>query len=378
MLTVKGLHKKFQLSQAEHGAVQALQGISFEVAEGEFFTLLGPSGCGKTTALRCVGGLERPDAGEILISGQRVFSSDRGSFVPCYKRDIAMVFQSYAIWPHMSVFDNVAYPLRYGQRHGTSKLSAPEVTERVQDALTKVRMLGMEKRPATDLSGGQQQRVALARALVRQAKLMLLDEPLSNLDAKLREEMRWEIRELVKEVGLTAVYVTHDQAEALVMSDRVAVMRQGQVVQCGPPRDMYLRPENEFVAAFVGSINRIPGTLADEGSASGTVRVATALGAMLAQAREELQKERNVVLAIRPENVTVSQEEPIGSRANILRGTVSRTLFAGDYLDCSVVLDNGQPFRARLHPLQEIAVGARVYLSFEPNLCVIVPALESQ
>jgi iron(III) transport system ATP-binding protein len=229
MIEIRNLHVRYQ---TDEGAVHAVRGVDITVEEGQFYTLLGPSGCGKTTTLRCLAGLETPDEGTISIDGEVVFSATEGSLVPPYKRDIGMVFQSYAIWPHMSVFQNVAFPLQEARpRRGRG-----EIRDKVKNALALVQLDGLQDRPAPFLSGGQQQRLALARALVNEPKVLLLDEPLSNLDAKLREETRTELRDLVKRLGITTVYVTHDQLEALTMSDLVAVMDQGEIVQTGVDR----------------------------------------------------------------------------------------------------------------------------------------------
>jgi len=235
MIRVENLHLRYC---SEQGEVHAVRGLNLTVKKGEFYTLLGPSGCGKTTTLRCVAGLETPEKGEIIIGDEPVFSSEGGLNVPTYRRQIGMVFQSYAIWPHLSVFENVAFPLR------EKKVARSEIQERVLKALSLVQLSGLEKRPAPFLSGGQQQRLALARALVREPEVLLLDEPLSNLDAKLREETRLEIRGLVKRLGITTLYVTHDQVEALTMSDVVAVMNQGNIVQEGPPTEIYKSPKD--------------------------------------------------------------------------------------------------------------------------------------
>ena len=229
MLQVTTLRKTFL---TDRGDVRAVEDISFDVEDGRFFTLLGPSGCGKTTTLRCVAGLERPESGTIRLDDHTLSGS--GHFVPTHARDIGMVFQSYAIWPHLSVFENVAFPLRVSERAP----SRAETRRLVEEALALVGLEGLEDRPAPQLSGGQQQRLALARALVRRPKLLLLDEPLSNLDAKLRERMRIELRQLQRRLGITTVYVTHDQGEALFLSHRIAVMQAGKIVQEGAPRDL--------------------------------------------------------------------------------------------------------------------------------------------
>ena len=270
VLRVESLVKVYPASGGD--GPRALDKVSFDVAEGEFFTLLGPSGCGKTTTLQCVAGLEIPTFGSISMGGETVFSSEHNLVVPANRRDLGMVFQSYAIWPHMTVFENVAFPLLHGPR----KTEKAEIVARVQAALQRVKLEHLSDRPAPLLSGGQQQRVALARALVNAPRLLLLDEPLSNLDAKLRDQMRIELRGLVKSLGITTIFVTHDQVEAMGMSDRVALMRDGQIVQIGAPRDIYLRPTSAFTANFMGQSNMILGKMQSRGvaeTALGTLRV---------------------------------------------------------------------------------------------------------
>src|SRR5712692_7920598 len=250
MLQVRDLRKTYD---AGRGRVQAVQDVTFTVEDGRFYTLLGPSGCGKTTTLRCIAGLERPEGGEIAVAGV-VVSNDR-TFVSPHARGIGMVFQSYAIWPHMNVFENVAYPLRVAK----PRPSKAETLRAVGEALSLVGLEGLEERPAPQLSGGQQQRLALARALVRRPKLLLLDEPLSNLDAKLRERMRIELRQLQRRLRITTVYVTHDQLEALFLSHRVAVMHDGRIAQEGTPREIYQGPATGFAADFVGNATFLAG-----------------------------------------------------------------------------------------------------------------------
>src|SRR3954454_14400582 len=266
MIRIRDLSMSYATAGA---AAPAVRGISLEIADGAFYTLLGPSGCGKTTTLRCVAGLERPDAGEIAIGNETVFSSERGIWVAPHERNLGMVFQSYAIWPHMSVLENVAFPLQYKK----PRPSRREARDRVMAALRLGRLEGFEDRPAPYLSGGQQQRLALARALVAEPRVLLLDEPLSNLDAKLREDTRIELRELVKRLGITTVYVTHDQLEALTMSDVVAVMNEGRIVQEDSPIEIYRSPKERFVANFIGLTNFLAGrvTAAPNGSGFGTV-----------------------------------------------------------------------------------------------------------
>jgi iron(III) transport system ATP-binding protein len=269
MIKVTGLTKRF----VKGSDMAAVNDVSFEVEDKEVLTLFGPSGCGKTTTLRCIAGLEKPDAGEISIGGKIVTSGEKGIFLPPEKRNIGLVFQSYALWPHMKVFDNVAYGLR------VKHVPKAEIEKRVKNVLEVVELSGFEKRYPAQLSGGQQQRVALARSLVYEPKVLLLDEPLSNLDAKVREKTRQELHTLLKKVGISTVYVTHDQEEAFQISDQIAVMNAGQILQVGSPHDIYHDPNNQFVAAFVGHSNLINGSVtavlpgSGNGSASGTVRI---------------------------------------------------------------------------------------------------------
>ena len=255
VLNVEGLFTEYPNDQGE--VVKAAQDVSFTVDEGRLFTLLGPSGCGKTTTLRSIAGLERPRAGEISVNGRVVYSSSKGVFVAPNRRGFGMVFQSYAIWPHMNVFQNVAFPLEVGDR----RYSRKQIRDNVMRVLTAVQLDHLADREATKLSGGQQQRLALARALVMEPALLLLDEPLSNLDAKLREKMRFELKRLQRELKITTVYVTHDQSEALALSHQIAVMSEGRIQQIGSPRDIYERPASQFVADFVGTTNFIEGTV---------------------------------------------------------------------------------------------------------------------
>src|SRR5690349_4677815 len=243
-----------------------IRGFSCEIAQGELFTLLGPSGCGKTTTLRSIAGLEMPDQGTITVAGRVLFSSETRTRVPANDRGLGMVFQSYAIWPHMNVFENVAFPLQVLPR--AKRPGRAEVRRRVERVLAVVKLDHLASRDATALSGGQQQRLALARALVMEPALLQLDEPLSNLDAKLRDDMRFELKRLQRELGITCVYVTHDQVEALAMSNKVAVMRDGKIEQVGHPRAVYERPQSRFVADFIGTSNFLDGVVeAKEGSA---------------------------------------------------------------------------------------------------------------
>ncbi len=361
MLSVRGLAKTYR---TEQGEVRALRGVSFEVRKGEFYALLGPSGCGKTTTLRCVAGLERPEEGEIGIDGALVASA-RARFVPPHQRDIGMVFQSYAIWPHLDVYENVAYPLR--ARGG---LSRSEIEQQVMDALRLVAMAPMLRRPAPQLSGGQQQRVALARALVRKPKLLLLDEPLSNLDAKLREQMRHELKELVARVGITTLYVTHDQGEALAMADRIGVMSDGALAQEGPAREIYARPASEFVAAFVGGANFLRGVLARRLDAGRVVvRLDGLAGELIVPCEGEHAAGIPVIVAIRPECVRLQR----ACGDNVLGGTVTQVTFLGAAQDCRVDL-GGAMLRALLGADVAVHAGERIAVHLPCERCVLLGA----
>lgn len=307
MIRVTGLIKEYQ---TEQGAVKALRGISLDIKKGEFCVLLGPSGCGKTTTLRCVAGLEQPDSGEITIEDTVVNAPQRKIYVPPEDRGIGMIFQSYAIWPHLDVFHNIALPLKRGKK----KLSEVEVGDRVRTALDLVRLKGLERRRATDLSGGQQQRVALARSFACKPKVLLMDEPLSNLDAKLREEMRSEIKQITSGVGITVLYVTHDQSEALVMGDVVAVMRAGVILQRGSPQELYSCPESLEVAEFLGDMNFIRGRKVG-GGLRGPHLVETRVGNFTSDSARDVSVGENVVLGIRPEDIQLCREKPQANNA---------------------------------------------------------------
>ncbi len=329
MIEVRGLRRTFI---GKSGVVEALKGVDLSVPDHQFFTLLGPSGCGKSTTLRCIAGLERPTAGEIVIDGRTVFSSEQKIHAAPESRGLAMVFQSYAIWPHMTCFENAAFPLRSMPRR--LRPGRREIQSRVTRALERVQLGGLEKRPATDLSGGQKQRLALARSLVMEPRALLLDEPLSNLDARLRDDMRTEIRDLQRELGLSVVYVTHDQAEALSMSNLIAVMRHGLVEQIGTPEEIYHEPATRFVAEFVGELNLISAEPLGPVKAGATVKVATPLGEVSATAGRDGDGS-DCRLMFRPESATVhhlrDRDEGRPTESNGFDGRVSTGYFNGSH-----------------------------------------------
>src|SRR5690349_22602592 len=304
MLSVKGLYTEYPNDKGQ--IVKAAQNVTFVVPEGKLFTLLGPSGCGKTTTLRAIAGLEHPVAGEIRIGGAAVYSGRARVNVPPERRGLSMVFQSYAIWPHMTVFDNVAYGLRVRRR------PAAEVAERVRWALGLVQMGGLAERSAAMLSGGQQQRVALARAFVFSPAVLLFDEPLSNLDAKLRAEMRVELKELQRRLDITSVYVTHDLEEALAISDRIVVMRDGVIEQVGTPGEIYDRPRNTFVADFIGSANLIRGRRRPDLERDGAVVLETAGGALVHGTALDRSAGSEALMAVRTVRMRLDRARPAG------------------------------------------------------------------
>jgi iron(III) transport system ATP-binding protein len=362
MLKIDNLEKSFIV---EKGKVGAVQNVSIDIGEGQFFTFLGPSGSGKSTTLRCIAGLEHPEGGEIHIGGECVFSAKRKILVPPEDRPIGMVFQSYAIWPHMDVFHNVAFPLLYGTRG--KKRSRAEITTSVRDALKTVQMDAYENRPATQLSGGQQQRVALARALVRKPKLLLLDEPLSNLDAKLREEMRVELKEVARAIGITTFFVTHDQIEALALSDVIGVIMNGVLVEMGTPYEMYVRPRNKLVAEFLGTANTLQGKVVRTG-ANGAVE--TELGTISVDlSHNEITPNESVFVVIRPETMVCSRERSDFSE-NVFEGTIKRALFLGNFIDGEVQI-KGKTFRALLSSYHVFNPGDRVYVHVPPERCQV-------
>ena len=326
------------------GNVEVLKEFNQVFEDKEFVTLLGPSGCGKTTMLRMLAGFEKPTSGTITID-DKVVSSDK-TFVPPEKRDIGMVFQSYAVWPHMTVFDNIAYPLKI------KKVPKDVIKQKVEAIMEVVHLSQYADRIPSQLSGGQQQRVALGRALVAEPNLLLLDEPLSNLDAKLRESMRFEIKAIQKKLGITVVYVTHDQVEAMTMSDKVIVINDGVIQQVGHPMDIYRKPANQFVAAFVGKIDFIKG-VSENGkiTITGTDQVLDYDGEL----------KGNVVVAVRPESIHLSRE------SGKLHGVMDNKTFMGDVNDCYVRLPNGKGIRVIAPPetYDEYKIGEEIFIDFD-------------
>jgi iron(III) transport system ATP-binding protein len=342
------------------GSFQALRDITLSIAEREFVTFLGPSGCGKTTMLRTLAGFIAPDRGTIQVGGN-LMSSPNG-IVPPEKRRMGMVFQNYAVWPHMSVFENVAFGLRI------SRVPSAAVAERVMRTLDAVGLKGLENRHPGQLSGGQLQRVALARSLVVEPSILLLDEPLSNLDAKLRERMRTEIKALQRRSGITFIYVTHDQAEAMALSDRIVVFNKGAVQQIGTPREIYERPANLFVADFMGLVNKLPGTvIAREGECA---RVQVGGIVIEAQIKEDFDASCEVIVAIRPEALMLGKPERT-TASNVFRGTVVESTFLGNIVEHHIDV-GGNGLRVQVARRHTLTPGVSLELCVPVSECVVM------
>ena len=357
-IRIRGV-SKFYYSEGK--TIKALDNVDLTIPANQIFTLLGPSGSGKTTLLRCIVGLELPDTGEISIGDELVWSKDKNISVPPEKRGLGMVFQTYAIWPHMNVFDNVAYPLQVR--------SVPKdlICERVAKTLRFVQLEGFERRPATKLSGGQQQRVALARALVAEPKVILFDEPLSNLDAKLREETRKELRAFLGKLQITAVYVTHDRVEALALSDSIAVMRAGQIVEIGTPKKIYFDADHRFVADFIGRANLVKATVrADEG---GHTIVDSGLGRIVCQHRD-IPVGSEATLCIRPEFIRIARGEAEAA-SNLVNGRIESLVFVGDAYEAEIRV-GAEQLLAKIDPDANLNEGEAVSFALDPAHCLLV------
>ncbi|MGC9012032.1 ABC transporter ATP-binding protein [Thermogladius sp.] len=343
------------------GSVVAVDHVSLKIDKGEFFTILGPSGCGKSTTLRIIAGFEVPDSGRVFFDDEDV------TFKKPYERETAMVFQNYALWPHMTVFDNVAYGLRVKKKR--FNLSEDDIRRLVKQALELVRLEGMEKRYPLQLSGGQQQRVALARALVVSPRILLLDEPLSNLDAKLRIEMREELKRIQRSLKITTVYVTHDQVEALSMSDRIAVMNSGRIMQVGRPDEVYFRPKNLFVAEFLGRSNIFEGDVVGEKGDYVLVRVAE-LDADIPATPVEKGLKGRVAVVIRPEVIVVGP--PRSDTDVVFKGVVDFKMFVGDKLEARVKVGK-VTLLAYLPNYFDVSVGSAVELGVSARNIIAIP-----
>lgn len=357
-LAIRNLVKVF-------GADRAVDGIRFGVGKGEFLTLLGPSGCGKTTTLMCIAGLHQPDGGDIWLDNDCLTSVTQRIFRPPEQRGIGMVFQSYAIWPHMTVAQNVAYPLE------VQRVPPGERRDRVAEALRRVQLLDYAERPAPHLSGGQQQRVALARAIVFNPRLLLFDESLSNLDAKLREEMRIELKRLQQTLGITSIYVTHDQAEALVLSDRIITMSKGHIEQEGDPRTIYAHPVNRFVSEFIGVANLLPGIVTEARAGRAVVDIANGekTCAFRCVADDRISPGDHVTVSIRPEHVRLVSDPAAAIDDNCVEGEVAAAIFLGNYVDCRVQW-GGVEWKVQADRRQAVRQGRRVRLAIAPQYCL--------
>jgi len=356
-IEIQNLFKRFK-------NVVAVNHVQIEVNKGEMLTLLGPSGCGKTTTLRCIAGLEKPEEGDIVIDGKPMLSE---GFIHPSKRGIGMVFQNYAVWPHMKVFNNIVYGLKL------QKISKKSIQERAQQVLALVGLNGLEDRYPAQLSGGEQQRVALARALVTNPKVLLLDEPLSNLDAKLREKMRFEIKSLVRRMGITSVYVTHDQAEAMVISDRIAVMDSGNIVQIGTAQEIYKKPANRFVADFIGTMNFMSGEVVEAIQDTNAVYVRTEFSEKILCKTSDTTATtpgKKVYASIRPEDVEIFTEPPQESE-NLFKCTITHKAYLGNFLYLFVSVD-GTMIRVQVPHYLPQEEGQELYLFLNPEKCMVL------
>jgi iron(III) transport system ATP-binding protein len=365
-IQVKNLTKIFKPLRGE--AVVAVDDVSVDVEDSEFLVILGPSGSGKTTLLRCIAGLERADQGEIIIDGRLVFSAERGVWMPPERRGVKMVFQSYALWPHMTVFENVAYPLRAQRMRGQG------VHDEVDKCLRLVGCGGLGRRYPGQLSGGQQQRVAVARAIVGGNRVVLFDEPLSAVDARVRDELRRELVNVQRELGFASVYITHDQTEASMMGHRVAVMSDGKIRRIAPPREIYEDPNSLFVAEFMGATNRFdPTSSSHEKTPDGLVRVATEFGEVNARTALELGGDAPFVVIFRPERCRISSERPAEIvDGNLWQCVVERSHFLGFCTEYQVRV-NDSLILARSMARTTLEEGAKAWLSIDADDVHLVP-----
>lgn len=405
MLEITDLYKTYV---SEGKKVAAVRGVSFSVGEGDVYTLLGPSGCGKTTILRCVAGLEKPESGEIVLGDRVLYSSATNREVPTHKRHIGMLFQSYAIWPHLTIKQNIAFPVIYGHKGGhhgakdkhganargkdhrrhTHHREQPRrlfrwhrdrshIDERVAEVMKMVQLSGMEDRSATLLSGGQQQRVALARAIITHPDILLLDEPLSNLDARLRDTVRKELRVLVKKFKLTVLYVTHDQSEALALSDRIAVLRDGVIVQEGSPAEICMAPVDPFVAQFVGRANMFEGSIVETEDNERICAVETGLGTLRGKcSAAKLSKGEKAVFLVRPDVIEISAKPPKDA-VNTLEGSVLASLFSGTVSEVSVQCAD-KTIEVHKQGIVDLTMGEKVYLRLPEGECRVLPTPEDK
>lgn len=358
-LTLENITKVFP-SRGTVGEVVAVQDVNLEIQEGELITLLGPSGCGKTTTLRMVAGFEFPSAGRIVLDGQEINS------LPPHKRDMSMVFQSYALFPHLTVFENVAYGLN------VQRLNKKTIAERVGRVLDLVHLQGYGDRAPGQLSGGQQQRVALARALVMEPKVLLMDEPLSNLDAKLREEMRTEIRRIQRELNITSVYVTHDQIEAMTLSDRIVIMNEGLIEQVGTPVEIYRFPNSRFVANFIGRANFLDGTVLAQQDSNVTIK---SLGETvnLSNVKHQFREGESATLIVRPEMIQIRKN------GGLYQGTIRQAVYLGDMIEYTVDVGGVAILGTETDPhvTELFPEGERVTLDFAQDRIQVLPASKS-
>ena len=353
ILKVNNLSKSF-------GKVKAVREVTFEATEGKVLSLLGPSGCGKTTTLRCIAGFENPDRGEIYLDNRKITS------IPPEKRGIGMVFQNYALWPHMTVYGNLAFGLQI------RKVPKPEIDKRIKKVLSMVQLEGYENRYPRQMSGGQQQRIAMARALVFEPEIMLLDEPLSNLDAQLREEMRFEFTELQKKLGITAVYVTHDQAEALVISDKIVILNQGKIVQSGSPKEIYSNPKNKFVAGFIAVTSFINGRIGSFTEEKKKVIVKTDDGLVIHGFNNSFDIGQKVSVAMRMNVIKFIQDENRGDKntVNIFKGKIIQSSYLGNIIDYKIRMGKWE-IRTNAEAKYDFKLGEEVIFHLPPEDIIV-------